>query len=254
VPVSTQRVLGFLALHDRDLLRTYVAGALWPDTSEKRAGANLRSALWRLGRFRTTLTESNSRVISLAPSVVVDVRDMERLALGILDSSISTAAEPQVLSLSGELLPGFYDEWILTERERLRQLRLQALETLCERLTARGDHGQAVAAGLAAVAGEPLRESAQSLLIKAHLAGGNRAAAIRQFERYREALRLELDLEPSPELRTDLALPAGAERTQVRPVRGKSYSLVALACVLPEAVQLCARHVHDAATSVMLFS
>jgi DNA-binding SARP family transcriptional activator len=226
IPLSPQRVLAFLALHDRDLLRTYVATVLWPDTSEARAGANLRSALWRLGGYRLTLIESNAQMLCLSPRVDVDVRHMERISWQILNQLFQDPTEVEVLVRSGELLPGFYDEWVLAERERLRQVRLHALEALCERLTAAGRYSAAIAAGLAAVAGEPLRESAQWVLIKAYLAEGNRGEAIRQFECYRNVLRAELNLEPSTELQSDLAFPtstaamtASADGTQVGPKR-----------------------------------
>ena len=58
--------------------------------------------------------------------------------------------------------------------------------------------GQAVQAGLMAVSGEPLRESAQRTLIAAHLAEGNASAAVKQYEAFRELLFDELRLEPSP--------------------------------------------------------
>ncbi len=102
---------------------------------------------------------------------------------------------------AGELLPDWYDDWVMFERERLRQLRLHALEILCRRLAAAGSFGPAVDAGLAAVLGEPLRESAQRVLIEAHLAEGNRSEAIRQYNSYRVRLYAELGLQPSPSLR-----------------------------------------------------
>jgi DNA-binding SARP family transcriptional activator len=105
------------------------------------------------------------------------------------------------------LLPACYDEWVLTERERFRQLRLHALEALCDRLTARGRYGEAIDAGLAAVCAEPLRESGHRAVIKAHLAEGNNAEARRQYETYRKVLRDELGVEPSPGLR-DMTIPA----------------------------------------------
>src|SRR6267143_7006815 len=50
LPLSAQRVLAFLALHTRSLTRSYVAATLWMDCAEERAGASLRSALWRINR------------------------------------------------------------------------------------------------------------------------------------------------------------------------------------------------------------
>lgn len=68
---------------------------------------------------------------------------------------------------------------------------------MCERLTALGRYGQAVDAGLAAVQGEPLRESAHRALIAVHLAEGNHAEALRQYRWFRQLLADELGLRPS---------------------------------------------------------
>ena len=92
---------------------------------------------------------------------------------------------------------GWYDEWLLLERERLRQMRLHALEALAEQLVIAGDLPAAVHAALAAVAIDPLRESAHRALIRAHLAEGNRVEALRQLARLRHLLREELGVEPS---------------------------------------------------------
>jgi len=94
---------------------------------------------------------------------------------------------------------------VLIEQEQYHQLRLHAMEAMSERLTAAGRHGEAVAAGLAAVHAEPLRESAHRVLVKAHLAAGNRGAALRQYEQCRRVLLDELGLEPSLTLRNLLS-------------------------------------------------
>jgi DNA-binding SARP family transcriptional activator len=211
--MSAQRLVAFLALQDRPLLRAFVAGTLWPDSPEERASANLRSVLWRLRGSGYNLVEANGQQLEMRPDVEVDIQELARLTNRLLDpSSAFPASELRRVSLLGELLPGWYDDWVQIERERVRQLRLHALETLCERLTEAGCLLQAVEAGIAAVAGEPLRETAHRALIRAHLAEGNPAEAIRQFEAYRKALREELGLEPSAQLqelvRSYLARPA----------------------------------------------
>ena len=96
-----------------------------------------------------------------------------------------------------DLLPDWSEEWVTCERARFHELRLHALETLCERLSAAGRHGEAVEAGVVAVAAEPLRESSQRSLIRAYQAEGNQGQAIRQYRRLQQLLRDELDVEPS---------------------------------------------------------
>jgi len=77
------------------------------------------------------------------------------------DSDENDLGDHARAELSSELLPACYDDWVLAERERFRQLRLHALEALCERLTASRRYGEAIDAGLAAVCAESLRESSQ---------------------------------------------------------------------------------------------
>ncbi|WP_236681061.1 AfsR/SARP family transcriptional regulator [Streptomyces siderophoricus] len=97
-------------------------------------------------------------------------------------------------------MPDWPDEWVTTERERFRQIRLHALEALCRRLTELGEHRSAIDAGLSAVAADPLRETAQRVLMEAHLAEGNLSEAVRQYRTYAGLLRRELGVEPTVHL------------------------------------------------------
>ena len=206
VPLKSgpQRLVIFLALCRRPLPRSYVAGALWPDVPSDRAGANLRSSIWRMPPHCRPLIDLRAQLISVAADVTVDYLGAVALAqrllghAGMSDADLSRDARSE---LSSELLPACYDEWVLIERERFRQLRVHALEAQCEMLTASGRYGEAIDAGLAAVCVEPLRESSHRTLILAHLAEGNTTEARRQFELYRRVLRDELGVEPSDGLR-----------------------------------------------------
>jgi DNA-binding SARP family transcriptional activator len=203
LPMNAQRLVCFLALHDQPLLRTFVGGSLWGESTDHRAGGSLRSALWRLGRITYPLVTLTSDHISLSSAVHVDFRQGEALAHRVLDPALDldevAAVNEEVLS--ADLLPDWTEEWVLMERESYHQLRLRALEALCRRLSAKGRFGQAVQAGVAAVAGEPLRESARSALIEAHIAERNVNAAIREYDAFRQLLHNELGLEPSADLR-----------------------------------------------------
>lgn len=197
LPPSVQRVLVLVALHDRPLRRAYVAGSLWPETSEERAHASLRSALWRLGRTGHVLVEGSSGCLRLGDGVAVDLLEAEALARAALAGTTDDAAAVAPLARAGELLPDWYEDWVTLERERHRQLRLRALDALSERLATAGRFTEALDAGLASVAGDPLRESAHRALVRTHLAEGNVADAVRQYELCRRLLREQLGLEPS---------------------------------------------------------
>jgi DNA-binding SARP family transcriptional activator len=206
VTIGTQRLVAFLALRDVLLARSYVAGVLWPDVPTARANANLRAGLWRLPRTCRPLVDVSAHHLRLAAEVTVDFHRAVELAERLLDrsdrrdrSDLGVAARSE---LSSDLLPTWYDDdWVVVERERFHQLRLHALEALCERLMAVGRYGEAVDAGLAAVCAEPLRESAHRVLIRTHMAEGNHAEAGRQYELCRRLLRHEVGVEPSPQLR-----------------------------------------------------
>jgi DNA-binding SARP family transcriptional activator len=196
LPMSAQRVLAFVALHDRPVQRPYVAGSLWLETPEERAHANLRSALWRLHNCGVRLVDATSAQLSLARHVRVDLRESETLARETLDATNGGHDVPTA-AFSGDVLPDWYDDWVILERERYRQLRLRALDALCDRLTLEGRLGAALEAGLAAVASEPLRESAHRAVIRVHLAEGNVGEAIRQYRLCRRLLHDQLGIEPS---------------------------------------------------------
>jgi DNA-binding SARP family transcriptional activator len=200
--MNAQRLVSFLALQDRPLLRTFVAGSLWGDATQRRAGGSLRSALWRLGHPRYSLVSLTGEHVELSDAVAVDFREGKQLAHRVLDPSIELdeIGEMNEEVLSADLLPDWTEDWVLLERERYHQLRLRALEALCARLSASGRFGQAVQAGLAAVAGEPLRESARRALIEAHLGEGNVGAALREYQAFADLLLTELGLQPSDEM------------------------------------------------------
>jgi DNA-binding SARP family transcriptional activator len=199
LPLSSQRVIAFLAVNGRTLQRSYVAGSLWTESSEEHAGASLRSALWRMHEPLSGLVETTVGGIRLKPTITVDltslVGDSQRLG------------DCQVMHLQSltkrfdtELLPDWYEDWVLDSRDRWRQVRLHALELLARLLARAGLYGAAVDAGLSAIRAEPLRESAHRTLVEVHLAEGNAGEALRQFRTYERLLRRELRIEPSPRM------------------------------------------------------
>ncbi len=196
-----QHLLAYLALQKFSLPRAHIAGVLWAEVSDDRARGNLRSALWRLRQLGVELVGSAHDSLSLSPRVWVDVREAYQFAKQAMDPKTDLRSLTlDSLGLEGELLPGWYDDWIILERERQRQTCLHALEALCNRWTTAGHFADAVRAGLAAVASEPLRESAHRALIKAYLAEGNCGEAIRQYGLCRDTLRTELQVEPSSQV------------------------------------------------------
>lgn len=199
LPHSAQRLVALVALLGRPVARAYAAGTLWLDVAEERAHANLRSALWRLRRPGYEVIRTAGDRLVLDTRVQVDVRDLSGWArdLEAPEAQLDDARIDQLIH-ADDLLPDWYDDWLVLERERFQQLRLHALEACCVKLSAAGRYGRAIEAGLAAVATESLRESAHRALIGVYLAEGNLGAAVRQYDSYRALLADELGLEPSP--------------------------------------------------------
>ena len=212
MPATAQRLVGLLALRDRPLSRAYLAGVLWPDCPAERSLADLRTALWRANRSRAPVIAIVGMRLSLRAEVQVDVRALVAFgrvaAVGTAASAIAELAGISWTELVQDLLPDWYDDWLVDDRERLRQLRLHALESMTDELSLRGRHVAAIQAALAAVTLEPLRETAHAALIRAHLAEGNRSEALRQFRRCRDLLEAGLSVEPSEAIRQLIANPA----------------------------------------------
>lgn len=202
---GSQRLLAFLALKERPVKRLVIANALWPEVTEGRASANLRSAVLRLCRVACGALDVNPQFLSLPTCVSVDVHESRAVAhqlLGAGSAALAAHLDPEaIVALSADLLPGWYDDWVLLEAEDWRQLRLHSLEALATLLTEVGRYGDAVAAARAAVRADPLRESSCAVSMRVFLAEGNRSEAVREFERYRVVLRAELGLEPTEALR-----------------------------------------------------
>ncbi len=145
--------------------------------------------------------------VHLGSEVAVDLGASRSLAHRLIDGE---PAEPEgaarlIRLLEQDLLPTWEDEWIVLERERTRQLRIHALEELSRSLLRQGRFAPAIDAAYAAVAAEPVRESAHAVLMEAYLAEGNRCQAFRQLDAYRRILDLELGLAPSPSIEALLA-------------------------------------------------
>jgi len=201
IPMSARRLVAFLALRRHPVLRVHVAGSLWLDSPEARAFANLRSALWRVHRSGLGLVESTGDALRLAAGVRVDLDEATALAHRLIDCvPVGTGADVDWTPLTREVLPDWDEDWALVEREHFRNVSLQALESLCEHLTAQGRLRRALEVGLAAFARDPLRESAHRLLVRIHLADGNHFDALRQFRLYRDLVRTRLGIEPSPQM------------------------------------------------------
>ena len=203
VPEGSERLLVFVALRNgRAVSRRKVAGTLWPAVAEGRAAGNLRTALWRLRSSGIAVLDADRHTLSVRFGTDVDLDRVEQWASRLVEGT----AEHGDLSLhcfhpaAIELLPGWYDDWIVFERERIRQRLLHALEVLSRRLADESRFGEAIEAAMTAIDIDPLRESAQRALIRIHLSEGNLMEARRAYLHYARLLHSELRIAPTPGL------------------------------------------------------
>ncbi|MFJ4840460.1 BTAD domain-containing putative transcriptional regulator [Streptomyces sp. NPDC088746] len=197
----------------RRVCRTVIAGTLWPEVTEEHARGSLRTALWKLPRTDPALIRRGGGSLMISPSLGVDVHDLTDTALAVVKGREPPGVRQPLGALTGDdLLPGWDEEWVLVERERVRQLRLHALDALAEALTLQGKPALALEAAWESVRREPLRESAHRAVVTAHLAEGNLYEALRHYEAFRRLLNEELGVEPTSRFAGMLAR-AGALRT-----------------------------------------
>ena len=195
-----QRLIAFLAVHERPLHRAYVSGRLWIDKNQEQANGSLRTTLWRLQRLPRPIVEVSTTHLALHPSVVVDVRQLASSTRRALRGEPLSRDDVERLVAADDLLVDCYEDWVLDERDQLRQQLVLALEAACLQLLAEERHAEAVMAALAAMSGDRLRESSVRVLIEAHSATGNFAEALRRYDTFRAELATRFRLEPSGQL------------------------------------------------------
>ena len=184
--VDARRLVAYLAVHHRPQARAALAADLWPAASGERLLADAVAAVDVPG----LLDETEPGVLALGADVQVDLAEAMRLIRTLPSLPADTPVDTTVLT--ADILPGWSAAWIEIERERFRQLRLYAIEERSQRLITAGRFDDAVAMAKVAVRTAPSRESARRALIEAHVAQGDLAAAVDEYDEYQELLRSSL--------------------------------------------------------------
>jgi DNA-binding SARP family transcriptional activator len=206
-----QRLLVYLLLqrhHPRP--RQQVAFALWPDTNDEQALKNLRTLLTRLRQSLPDLDRylaASTYALQWRPDAPchLDVTGFEAACGAALDArkrgqtgAAIEASERATALYTGDLTPGWYDEWLVPERERLRDLHQAALEQLADLLAQTGRLPEALGYAQQLLRADPLHEAAYRLLMQFHLKLDDRASALRVYHTCATTLRNELGVDPSP--------------------------------------------------------
>jgi len=194
------RLLAYLALgRGRSHRRERLQALFWPDKLPRLAANNLRQALWHLRQVlppETLRLEKDKVRWNQTQMPWVDALAVEAaLDAGDLDAALALYAGP--------LLPNAYDEWAQLERERLHLRYLTALETRAHLHYEARRWEAALADAEALLAADPLNEAAARLTMGCHWALGQREAARRCYDAFRQQVHHELQTDPLPET-TDL--------------------------------------------------
>ncbi|MBI1743002.1 tetratricopeptide repeat protein [Candidatus Acetothermia bacterium] len=210
---KTQLLLAYLMVYrQRAHPREVLANLFWEDTPE-RAAANLRAALHALrqliegsrGQFGSyVLSEGGALRFNTQSAYWLDIEAFEHAVA----ASQKASGEEKVVRLreavelyQGDLLAGFYEDWVLIEQQHFRDLYLQALKELIAYHQERREYEQAIAWARRALETSALQEEFHQILIQLYTQSGNRAAALKQYVECEAILKRELHLKPSPELR-----------------------------------------------------
>ena len=189
-----QRFLALIALRRDPQHRSRLAFELWPDSTERQARTNLRKLLHDFRQSLPDIAEfveidtETVRWILAGPSAVDALRFEDAIASGDLELAGRL--------YSGDLLPACYDDWVLHEREKLRRAAHAVFVQLTEKAAARDDHKATISYAQLIIDLEPTDEAAGRAQREAHLALGDKAAALRTYHRHAAALDRDLAAAP----------------------------------------------------------
>lgn len=223
VHLSTRKerlLFAYLILNPEHHSREKVAGLFWPDVPDASARASLRNALSNLRRdLSPQLFQTDSETVHLNSNypIWVDAWEFQTEADQFLANPLPDTSAVDLDLYAGDLLEGFYDDWVLAAREKLRRLFLNTLLEYTQQLRAQSEYARAIEFAEQVLSVDRANERAYQHLMFCHVALGNRDAALKQYKLCQDALMDELDVEPSPETKKLYAWmqQASAERTSV---------------------------------------
>jgi predicted ATPase/DNA-binding SARP family transcriptional activator len=204
-----QSFLTLILLHrDTPQTRQSISFCLWPDSSEAQAQANLRTLLVRIRRVWPEIEQ----FIEITPQTLqwkskhdfsLDVAEFEDAASHVknpgIDIDRKTARqdfERAVHLYRGDLLPACYDDWIMPERERLRQIFIRTIQKLINLLEEQHDFAGAISHINFLLKFDPLDETTYQAAMRLHALRGDQAGVVRSFEICTAVLHQELNVEP----------------------------------------------------------
>jgi len=210
-----QELFCYLLLHrDHSLPRETLASILWPETTTTQSKKNLRQALWQLQSALGSQSEpANNRLLLVDPDWIqlnseadlwLDVAEFEQVFNLVqktpgqeIDSTTAQLLQDTVQLYQGPLLEGWYQDWCLLERERLQSMYLAMLDKLMSYCEVHHDYETGLLYGTRIMCYDRARERTHRRMMRLYYLLGDRAEALRQYERCAAALEEELGIQPS---------------------------------------------------------
>jgi predicted ATPase/DNA-binding SARP family transcriptional activator len=227
--VAARSLFAYLVTYrDRPHTRDLLAGTFWPDLPDAIARRRLSRALWEVRRSLSPhpvlLTEGDTVQLNPDLPLWLDVAAFEELVdweIGrLVDWSHLPTLSKAVELYRGDFLAGYYDDWLLVERERLREVFLAALARLAEGYKGRGEYERALTYARRLAIEDSWREEAHREVMRLAYLLGRDNEALKQFEVCRQTLAEELGVEPAPEteaLAAEIAARSGLPRPPLLP-------------------------------------
>ncbi len=198
-PPKTLHLLAYLLLNRRKTFtRDQLAFTLWPDRPEAEARGQLRRYLYRL---RQLLPEGDWLILhgdqvqwNTAADYWLDVDEFERGS-----DSTPDRVEAALQIYTDDLLIDLYEDWVIIERERLRDRYLDALQRLLDHYREQHDYQRALACAQQILKHEPLHENGVREVMRLRAASGDRTGALAEYRHFEQRVREELGVPPLPE-------------------------------------------------------
>lgn len=206
---KVQELVAYVLLHpNRQHRREAMASVLWPDSDRDQALKNLRQTLWLLHREFPPGSKADALLaqegewlgVGSLEGIWVDATAFEdAYRKGVAGAKGEEPFASAVKLYRGSLLEGWYAPWCGAERERFREMYFFLLGMLMQLHEERKEHDIAISYGTLALQQDPAKEIVHRTLMRLRYLTGDRTGALRQFERCKEALQRELDVEPAAE-------------------------------------------------------
>ncbi len=207
---KVESLFAFLALHPEPHPREKLAALLWGDFTDEQARHSLRTALAAIRKeLGDDILIADRETVQLNADFPVWVDAKEILDFRLQNSdwvsfrsticNLKHLHRTQVQVSEIDLLPDFYDDWILPERERLRAIYLDAMLQLVQYHRGKSEYTTAIELAQKILVTDPANEKAYQHIIFCLAAVGDRIGALKQYDECAKKLRADLGVEPSKE-------------------------------------------------------